>query len=788
MASAEWAELPPGLNEPARRLVRRLRVAKDDQGLSLAQLAAHTHYSRASWERWLNGKRLVTPSALTGFARVTGLDVAALAGLLERASLEGGTPLEGAASEGASDEPGTSSAARASIAQLPAAIPDFTGREAELESIVTALTRQERAGAGQTPLVVIRGGGGVGKTTLAVQAANRLAERYPDGALYVDLRGVAENPCDPADVLGGWLRELGEGVEAIPKALEDRAGRFRGLVRDRALLVLLDNARDAAQIRALLPAMDRGAVLVTSRAQLAHLPATLHVLLEPMTYSESLSLLENVAGANRIGREPKAAAVILDACAGLPLALRICAARLETRPSWSVQTLAERVAGEQRRLDELAVGDLAARSSFDMSYAQLTEEAGPGGISPARAFRLLGLAALPEIGLPAAAALFGTDPDRAEYALETLVDVHLLESPSPERYRFHDLIALYAAERGAQEPEAAQQDAIRRLASWYIYAIEHATSFLDVSQQTPTAQEFVLRTPELGLRADTALPWLDREAANILAVTRLIERFGLPELGQRLPNPTFPYFDMRGLWDAFQEINEIALRCALATGDRYWEATARNGVGFAHKWKGRLDEAEASISTALELFEQMKRPIGEAVTLELLSELAGARGDFELRLDYQQRSVAKFREAAEPRRLISGLGNLAMSYALLGRVEEFFEIYEELVPQARALSLGYAVAPMLEAAGEMYLLRGQVPEAVEVLRESCGIFTEIGILPGLADALEHLGDAYAAAGEEGEAMEAWTEAISLFEHLHPAHAEELRTRLFGSGSAAALPG
>ena len=567
----EWAQLPPGLNEAARRLVDELRAAKDAGGLSLAHLAAHTHYSRASWERWLNGKRLVTPSALASFARLTGIDGAALAELLGRASLEGGEPPP----EEHQD------AARPTIAQLPIAASDFTGREAQVESIISALRPSESAAAGQTPVAVVCGSGGIGKTTLAVHAAHQLADQYPDGALYVDLRGVDENPRDPADVLAGWLTALGVAAGAIPPSLEERANSFRGLVRDRTLLVLLDNARDAAQIRPLLPATGRGAVIVTSRAQLAHVPAVLRITLEPMSYSESLTLLENIAGVSRIGREPQAAATVLDACAGLPLALRICAARLETRPSWSVRTLAERVSGEHRRLDELAVGDLATRSSFDMSYAQLSEEAEPGAISPARAFRLLGLATpLPEMGLLAAAALFDADVDRAEYALETLVDANLLESPAPERYRFHDLIGLYAAEHGAREPREAQRSAIRRLASWYVYAIDLATGEVDVVAARPAEESIVRRIPEIELTGSAeALAWLDVERAGIMGVCRLTDRHAVHDIAVRLPASLYPYCDIRALWDGLEELSEVAVRAARVIGDGLGEATALNGFG-----------------------------------------------------------------------------------------------------------------------------------------------------------------------------------------------------------------
>jgi tetratricopeptide (TPR) repeat protein/transcriptional regulator with XRE-family HTH domain len=770
----EWRDLPPGLNDAARGLIGGLRAAKDACEVSLADLAAHTHYSRASWERWLNGKRLVTPTALYAFARMTGIDGAALGKLLETASLEGGSA---AAARQPSPDP-----AGAATARLPPEIADFTGREPQIETIISALTT---SAAGQTSVAVVCGGGGVGKTALAVHVAHRAAARYPDGALYVDLRGVDENPRDPADVLAAWLTALGEAPERIPASLDDRVGRFRSLASDKALLVVLDNARDAAQIRPLLPATGRGAVIVTSRAQLAHLPAAARVQLEPMTYSESLSLLENVAGAERIGREPEAAAAVLDACAGLPLALRICAARLETRPSWSVRTLAERISDEHRRLDELAVGDLATRSSFDMSYAQLSDEAEDGAISPARAFRLLGAASLVDIGLLPAAALFGVDVDRAEYALETLVDAHLLESPSPERYRFHDLISLYAAERGTTEAAQERLAATRRLASWYMYAYESALTHLATTPRTPAPESVVLRTPEIDL-ADypQALSWMDREAVNLVPIARITERYEHHDIAAHLPNTLYAYLDLRGMWDDFQGVNTVGLRAAVALGNENLEAVTLNGIGWVHYRRYETEAALASMGRALEIFERIGLPHAQAATLEMMSTVHSSTGNLETALELQRRSVEKTREHGDAHRLLVSSTNLALEYARMGRIAEFFELSEPALASARALSNVHVQAHLLEAAGELHLLEGRVQQAVDALLESIELFRHTGNQPALADALEALGNAYAVAERDEQALQSWNEAVALFDACDLQRAKDLRERIPGSSSAA----
>ena len=791
----EWSEVPEGLNSAARELVGELRAGKEAAGLSLARLGALTHYSRSSWDRWLNGRRLVTPDALAGFARATGADGARLAQLLAEACLDGGA---GPCAEGPATSAGRShqdtdtvgaagprSRVRAAVlAQLPASVADFTGRGSQVEAMLDALPpgAPERDRVGGTPVVLVSGGGGVGKTTLAVHVAHRAAARFADGALYADLRGTDPGPRDPADVLAGWLSELGEDPAGLPAGLEERAARFRSLLRDRAVLVLLDNAQDADQIRPLMPASERCAVLVTSRARLGRLPASCRIELEPMRYHEALSLLEKVAGAARLAREPQATGVVLDACAGLPLALRICAARLETRPGWSVRALADRVSGE-RRLDELSVGDLALRTSFDMSYAQLAGDAAetePGRplFSPARAFRLLGLATVPDAALPAAAALLGVGAAEAERALETLVNVYLLESPAPHRYRFHDLLRIYAAEKAQLEPRAAGDEALRRLGDWYVHAADQAISALDINRSTRAAPAAPADRP--GLRfADSAaaLAWLDAERDNLGAVARLADRHGLPGIAIRLPAVTTHYHELRGRWTELGELSELSLRNARATGDRAAEAQALGALGWARYRTHEHQRALELLGRALSIYRELGSAIGQSSTLDRMGTVSNAAGDLDGALSYQERSVEQLSEVGDERILLTAKTNLALTYAMLGRVEAFFGLCEQLLPEVRRARLGFAVAPLLEASGEMHLMAGRVPEAVAALTESVEVYGGTGNRPGLADAEEHLGEAQLAAGDRERALAGWQRALAIFELCDVPRADAVRARI-----------
>lgn len=771
-------------NEAARRLAEELRAAKEAAGLSLAQIGRHTHYSRASWERWLNGKRLISPAALAGFAELTGVDGAHLARLLAQAAAE-----RSAAGGG---QPAHPAGAAASPSQLPPGIADFTGREAQIGALLQALVPQPDGPLGSPCIAVVCGGGGIGKTSLAVHVA-RLAEgQYPDGALYANLAGVSQSPTDPADVLAQWLADLGVPAAQLPASPEARSARFRGIVRDRALLVLLDNARDAEQIRPLLPASELCGVLVTSRHQLAHLPAARHVQLAPMTYPEALSLLENVAGAQRVAREPKAAAAVLDACAGLPLALRICAARLETRPDWSVQTLAERVADEHRRLDELAVGDLATRSSFDMSYAQLADDE-PGGpaddrrVSPARAFRLLGLVATPDIGLRAAAALFGVDEEQAEYVLEYLVDVHLLESPAVERYRFHDLIRLYAAERAERcETEQERRAALERLLLWYA-----ATTDLAGHLAHPGRPWLQLPAPAVPPEPLTdsagAIAWYHAERANLLAASELAEANGLYDFGWQLPHAMWPFFLMRSNRADWIAAVETGLRCAHALGDRFVEGRMRSSRAQALTEVMRFEEAVFDYRVALEIATENELTPMIAATLTNLCIVHWESGRYDEAIDYGTQAVARYRAADNRLPLARSLNNVGHALLLADRAEEAGRAGAEAVELGREQNNGLIIADGLLIQAEARWRTGGSPDAAEAgFREALELSAGAGQLRNEAQARQFFGGFLAAQGRREEATEMLTSSLKIFEAMDHPKVATLRTMLEGVSAEASL--
>ncbi len=410
-------------------------------------------------------------------------------------------------------------------AQLPADLGDFVGRGSQVGHLAGVLTDRSEDASRALPVVAVTGVGGIGKTTLAVHVAHHVTGTFPDGQLYADLRGAGAQPRQAGDVLARFLRDLGVPDAAVPVDEEERVVRYRSLLADRRMLVLLDDVRDAAQLRPLIPGAACCAVLVTSRNRLSGLDGATVVALDGLDTADAGELFAGIVGTDRTVAEPAATARVVRACGGFPLAIRIAADRLATRPGWSVRTLADRLADERTRLRELHVADLAVRVTFQTSYHALPAATDQDGIDPARAFRLLALVPDPGIGLAAAAVLFDTSASQAEHALETLVDTHLLTAPEPGRYRFHDLLRVYAAERAdAEEPTHVRTDSVHRLLTWYLASAAAADQVLMPASRPFTGDEHVPDRRFADYRQ--ALRWLDIEHETLLAATRQATAIG----------------------------------------------------------------------------------------------------------------------------------------------------------------------------------------------------------------------------------------------------------------------
>ncbi|MFF7319464.1 BTAD domain-containing putative transcriptional regulator [Streptomyces albogriseolus] len=605
-------------------------------------------------------------------------------------------------------------------AQLPATVPDFTGRAAfvrELGEVLASATGDQ----GQVMAVsALAGIGGVGKTTLAVHVAHTARDAFPDGQLYVDLQGAGARAAEPETVLGSFLRALGTPDSAIPDSLEERAALYRSVLDSRRVLVLLDNARDAAQVRPLLPGTAGCAALVTSRVRMTGLAGAHLVDLDVMAPEEALALFTKIVGEERVRSEREAALDVVAACGFLPLAIRIAASRLAARRTWTVSFLAAKLADERRRLDELQAGDLAVAATFELGYGALDA-------AQARAFRLLGLADGPDISLAAASALLDLAADATEDLLESLVDTSLLESAAPGRYRFHDLVRLYAracAERDEQPP--AEREAARsRLLDYYLATAVRVYGIERPGDRTVAHLEKGRFEGEEFGGAAKALDWLHSEAGPLLAcvqqsldaamvrraVDLLVAAIDLAESG----------VDSR----QYRKTARAACEAAAALGDARAEVRARVTVAQVLSQAGRFDAAEEETRRADALLREADDPWANGTAPNQLGIIALCTARYADAEGYFLRAIDAFRADGNRPGEASAVCNLSRTLASMGRSGEAVElarrgveIYDELGMSVRLANARYASGIVLSQAGRSSEALAQLDEALCIFAEN----------------------------------------------------------------------
>jgi tetratricopeptide (TPR) repeat protein len=541
------------------------------------------------------------------------------------------------------------------------------------------------------------------------------------------------------------------------------------------MLVVLDNARDAAQVRPLLPGSASSAVLVTTRNRMPDLASTKLVDLNVLDDDEALKLFVKVVGEERAAAEPEATAELLDACAGLPLAIRICAARLVTRSGWTIRAMAGRLTDQHRRLDEMRAGDLAVRASFEVSFTSLPPSTDKQGIDPALAFRLLGLWQGPSISAAAAAALFGVPEYSAEDALEVLVDTHLLESVTTDRYRSHDLLRVYAAERAADDLLAAERDAaLTRLLTWYMRTADAAaTAVLPQRYNIPLEQPDADPPPLDFATAEEALAWYDGERTNLVAATRQAAASGRHEIAWRLPAPLFIIFNSRGNWADCIATHRIALDSARQAGNRHGEAWVLNNLGDA---LGVTRDAEGAshLERSLAIRHELGDRIGEAQAANNLADTYQWLGRTEDALDLLRRALDLNREAGNRYGEGVALVNLGSTLLDFDRAAEAIDYLLEARRTFGEIDLLDGAGYALHILGRCYLSLRRDAEALSCLQEALTSHRATGNRRRQAATLRSLGTAQSRVGQAAEARESWRQAAVIFTELGDrAEAEEV---------------
>ncbi|MFD7335090.1 BTAD domain-containing putative transcriptional regulator [Streptomyces violascens] len=646
--------------------------------------------------------------------------------------------------------------------QLPPAISDFTGREAPLKELVTLL--REAGDAQAMGVAVLTGLGGAGKTALAVTAAHRTRKSFPDGQLYADLRGNDPDSADSADVLTHLLRSMGVPEGAIPDDAGQRGALYRSQLAGKRVLVLLDNAHDTAQIRPLLPGTPGSAVLVTSRTRIVGLPGARLLDVEAMTEQDALAMLETIVGAERVQAEPEAARRLVAACGRLPLAVRIAAARLTARSDWALADLTARLRDERHRLDELEADGLGVDAAFRLSYQGLDADA-------ARAFRLASAAAVPVFGRATAAALLGVDECSAEDALEALVDAGLIEACGVDRYRFHDLVRIFARRVLDDSPDAAERPAAqRRLLDHVLATVRNAVRRLRPLSGVPD----LLHAPQApGYRpadAEAARAWLQESHQLILATAeQALGKGPWEDLGAEAVRPAV---DLLTGWAHLvlgtarrRELGgaaRLALSVAHCHGDSRSAGRAlRLIAAVPQQGTDTYPRIERTLRQALRFAAMACDPLTESEAAHELATILAAMGRPAEALPLFEQAYARFVELDSRGDAVRVLAHVVRAHMLLGHKERAEAAADEVLRTARELGDRGTLGHVLYQIGCALLAGGRPVRAAAHLRESRQHHQWVGDLRWEALAWARLAHCALARERPGEAAACATQALSI---------------------------
>jgi DNA-binding SARP family transcriptional activator/tetratricopeptide (TPR) repeat protein len=661
----------------------------------------------------------------------------------------------------------------ATPAQLPPDVPGFAGRDTQLSRLDGLLVEHSVA----TRIVVLSGTAGVGKTTVAVHWAHTAGGAFPDGQLYVNLRGFdpTGSPVTAVEAMRGFLEALDVPPNRIPTSLDAQAGLYRSLLAKRRVLVVLDNARDADQARPLLPGAPGCLVLVTSRNQLTGLAAAgAHpVGVDLLDDAESHAMLRARLGADRIAAEPEATNEIIALCANLPLALAVVAARAATNPTFSLAALAGQLRDARGSLDEFAGTDPATdpRAVFSWSYLRLSQSA-------ARLFRLLGVHPGPDIGTRAAASLAGLPASKIRPVLAELAQSHLIAEPTPGRYACHDLLRAYATElASAEETPADREAAVRRLLGHYSHTAYHAEGFLGPRREVPPTPTPLPpgAEPEPILDHKQALAWFKSEQRVLLMAVHQPPEFDCEVCD--LVRWTHLFLEMQGHWHDELDALTTALVAARRLGDKRKQAFAHSQLGRTYVWFARYVDADSDLRSALDLYRAVDDIIGQAYVhhsfawvLERQSAVADA-------LSHSEQALDLFRMAEHQAGQAKALNAVGWFHTLLGEHRVALEYCQEAIELQKKLDDQQGMAHTWHSIGHIHKELGDTTQAiacyetaVELLHRSGSPITEARVLIDLADLHDSLEDtASASAG--------WQRAHDILARLAHPEADEVRARL-----------
>ena len=754
-----------------RRLVKAVgvsyRALEEWTSSARSGAAEPCFFSKSQWARWLNGETPPPRKAVRRLverllqeeiesARLVDLWDAAFASAIPAGSADGETG------------PG-----QLRPRQLPISTPQFVGRTAQLETL-TGWANQVSVSNGPV-VIVIEGTAGVGKTTLAVHLAHTVSDRFPDGQLYVNMRGFdhAVDPMSGAEALPSLLDALGVAPTSYGVSV-DQAALYRSVLAGKRVLIVVDNAHDAEQVRHLLPGTRGCLVLVTSRNRLSGLAAEgAQVLrLDPFTAGEARELLRGRLGADRVEGDPDAADELARLCAGLPLALSVTAAHAALNPGFPLAVLTREF--RSRGLDVLDTGDPATttRTVIARSYRHLDDQT-------ALMFRLFGLHPGPDISFAAAASLSALPADQVRRALDELVRAHLVEEYLPGRFTFHALLRACAAEEArAHHTEDERRTALRRLLDHELHTAMAASARFSLSRQS-----LPLDPPQPGVTVtgipdrEQAIAWFKAETPALLALTRLAYMEGFDTHAWLVPWTLAHYLHRRGRWQEFLATQQVAVAAATRLGEKLALAHSHYHLAHAHAMLLDYEASELHVRQSLTEFRELGDQGQEAVVLNGLANLLAGQGQYEEALELLLDAL----------RMISSLGHwwtqgmleksTGQLYAMMGDYGQALAHSERALRLYRESCNPGGAAETLDSIGSIYRKRGDLGRARSFYEQAVAAFREIGELFGEAQSLDGLGETLLATGDADAARAAWIAAKKIVDDMSHPLADQLRIKL-----------
>jgi DNA-binding SARP family transcriptional activator/tetratricopeptide (TPR) repeat protein len=656
--------------------------------------------------------------------------------------------------------------------QLPAAPVRFAGRHREVRSLTMRLgARTHNAPA----IVVISGIPGVGKTALALHWTHQVQQRFPDGQLYVNLRGFDNSPAPvtAAEAISGFLVGMGVSPRQIPSQLDAQAALYRSLLADKRMLIVLDNVRDEEQVRPLLPGSPECMVLMTSRNELAGLIAAegaCPIRLDVLGEVEAQHLLASRLGGGRVTAEAAAVAELTSLCAHLPLALVLAAARAASRPTLPLADIADGLRSIRHRLDGLNVGDKATdiKGVFSWSYRLLSEPA-------ARMFRLLAVHTGPDISVAAAASLAATSARSAGAVLSELLAASLVQEQAPGRFTMHDLLRAYAAGLG---DETERQDGIRRVLDYYLHTAQTAVGLVYPAARqitvTPLCQDVA---PERFTDSRSALAWLQAEHQVLLAAIAAAGDGGFDDHAWQLPGVLREYFARRGHYGDWANSQQVALAAARRLGDDAAQALALRSLGEALIPLGSWQDARSHLLNSLALYGGLGDHAGQAGSHCGMAMLSESEGDYLRALYHAQRGLWLYRAVDDLAGQASALSGVGWDYALLGNHHRALWCCNKALKLHRDAGNRFGEAVTLDSLGFCYHQAGRHGEAIMFYQLALGAYADIDDRYLRANTLVRLGETHQASGNPAAAHGHWQQAAEILDDLHHHDAKAVRARL-----------